>query len=183
MDKLIFNENDQPYMMYDKLTAHISKLKLQKKNKILLLFNKIFNKDNTTLRNFKKIKMDYFTNNKNLKTIVKLLEDEETNLKIKLDKIKEYMTCKSKISTTKNPNKLKSSNLSESSESVSSTYSESDESGSESESNSDDNVNLKKEIDINKEIFFVLSYLLKTVDFKFQKFTESNKSYYKIVML
>lgn len=175
MHQFVYNESDQPYMMYDKLTSYMSKLKVQKKTKILELFNKIFNMENESLRHFKKITIDYFTNNKNLEKIISLLEKEETNLNLKLNKIKEYK-------------KQNYNNLVDTSESVSDT--DSDCSNDSDDSDDDDfkrsfkfkKTNINETIDINKEIFYVLSFLLKNIEFKFQKYIEHNKSYYKIVM-
>lgn len=187
MENVIYDENEQPYVMYDRLVSLIAKAKQQKKEKILKLFNKIFKENNKSLRFFKKIDIYYFSNNKHIQQIIEILENHEKSLNIKMDKIKKYKS----INFGEDDNSDSSESVSDSEESVSSReYKKPTKINKKNvitktapgRSKSINNVKEEKDIDINKEIFLVLNSLLKGVDFKLQKITESGKVFYNIII-
>lgn len=165
MNSFNFNQTDDSYIMYEKLNDYVSKIKKDKTTEILKLFNELFKKENKRLSNFKLINVFYFKDNKNIADLIKILELYEKKLKLDLNKIKTYRSQQVKY---------------DSSDESSESDSEKSESSLSDKKKTNNKKKTQKDIDINKEIFSVLSKLLKTVQYKFKRTTLSNKSYYDV---
>lgn len=170
MTTLKINDNDLPYVMYDKLNAYNVLLKKEKYANILKFLNEIFKKTNTGLRQFTNISCEFFINYKELSKFVKICESHKEKLHIEFEKIKLASLKEIELEKTKKGKPV--------------CVNESDDSDGSDDSDNDTNTkkNKKKEknINVNREIFLLISRLLKTIDYKLKRGTSFGKPCYSI---
>lgn len=152
------------YAMLENLNKAVNEVIKKKREEIIKLFNELFKKEYVSLLNFKDILQNYFTDLKDVDSKIKILESHKDKLGLKLDKIKPEN--------------------SDSSDSVSDSSDSDEDSPPKKSTKKQPTKKIKKPkvIDINKEIFSILSKLLGTVNYKFKKGTYFGKPSYVIIM-
>lgn len=156
------NNTDPAHVMLDKLNSYVTTLKKEKYNNLLKLLNELFEKKNFTLRHFTDIEYEYFET-KSLSKTIKILEEHKPKFNYDIDKLKKhYAEKKSKKNVVPNVSIAPAKNIEIKVKSKNSSSAE--------------------EFSASKEIFLIISKLLKAIEYKLVKFTKANKYYYSIVM-
>jgi hypothetical protein len=165
------NSNGQlpAYAMLENLNKSVNEVIKKKREEIIKLFNELFKKEYMSLLHFKDILQNYFTNLKDVYSKIKILESHKNNLGLKLDKIKPE-------------NSDSSDSVSDSSDSDESNSSEDSSKKKSTKKHPIKKTKKPKVIDINKEIFSILSKLLGTINYKFKKGTYFGKPSYVIII-
>lgn len=148
------NNTDSARVMLDKLNTYVVTIKKEKYNNILKLLNELFEKNHNTLRNFTRIDSEYFETRSMTKTI-KILETHKSKFNYDIDKLKKQFAEKT--------------------EKIEKSKDESVEIKTKKKSKSE-------EISVSKEIFSIITKLLKSIEYKLIKSTNGKKTYYSISM-
>lgn len=177
------NTSDPAHVMLDKLNSYVSSLKKEKYNNILKLLNELFESQHKTLRHFTEIEIEYFEK-KSISKIIKILELHKSKFNYDIEKIIEYQKNKKKSEKTEKLEKTEKNKIIEITDKLDKTDKTDKKSNTISKTRT--KTNSKKEIDeefnISKEIFSIISKLLKSIEYKLIKFTKCNKQVYSIIM-
>lgn len=180
------NNNDPPHVMYDKLMSHIANIKKEKYNVVLGLLNELFKKDNKNIKNFSQIDSEYFnTDRKNIDKYVAILESYKQKLGYDMTKIQSIAEKNKPIIKSEkrgsivlpDPTQIKTSSIVIGPKIKSDMITNSNNTLVKSSSKSG-----SKDMDINKEIFDLLSKQLKVIGYKFIKTLKNDKVYYTVIL-
>lgn len=172
------NESDSSRVMYDKLNEYRIALKKEKYNNVLKLLNELFDQNNKSLRNFVKIDCNYFES-VSISKLLKILENNKEKLGYDLTKLKEYYSEKKslKINVKDASKNLELKEIKEI---------------KEKESNNKETQNSKikskttsksEDFSVSKEIFGIISKLIKLLDYKLVKSMNGGKPSYSLIMI
>jgi hypothetical protein len=166
------NEGDSARVMLDKLNSYVLEVKKEKYNNVLKLLNELFEQKHKSLRNFTKIDCNHFES-KSTSRVIKILDANKEKLGYDTQKLKDfYAEKKNKEKKPKDTEPTLKDITDETKITVANTKSKTKtKSGS-----------VQEEFTVSKEVFSIITKLIKSLEYKLVKSTNFGKPCYSLIM-